>query len=612
MRDFDVLKHLSVFSVALGVIAAATHANPTIDHLAPANSIVVAGVNDFSRTLKSLKGTPLWALWKSEEVTAMFEEPLHKFHEEFGDVLTDLGIDADELSWPLGPVGLAIFPGSPRDDDSGPGFLAMADYGIKAHQMNRVVNTLLDRFREEQQIEIPEQDILGRTVYTIDLGSLAGDQFDLDLDDFDQNIIGMPPMLDPQEMMDQFSVAYYVRDGRRFMLCSDLGVLRDALELVDEDARSELSGRADFQGAMGQLGAVDGYAVLLLGDLAGMMPGDPMVMMVQMMFTQIVGDIQALGFGFRFGGGDDDVMVEETFGVYMPNGKSGLTKLLAQETPHGTVPGFVGPNSISYGRFNFRFDGVMAFLREVGAANPMIGAQLDQILVEYGPTIDKVCSALGPEIHTVATLSWPLKIDSIKTLWAIESSRPGDIEAVLAEYAGGLGLESRDFLGHRIYSMDGNFGMPGMLPEMMPAGEGFSIGFGGGYVMLGNTSVVEDGLRATARADMPRLDDNPAYRRAMRAMSSPRSVGWGVLDLVDYLEYFKGLGPMVNQQVIEQMKQWNPDDARQLEQDFADAGDMPWANFDVRMLDRYMGPISWEIRSRDDGFVLSYVVMEPE
>ena len=56
--------------------------------------------------------------------------------------------------------------------------------------------------------------------------------------------------------------------------------------------------------------------------------------------------------------------------------------------------------------------------------------------------------------------------------------------------------------------------------------------------MLGNTSVVEDGLRVMARADMPSLDDDPAYRRAMRAMSSPRSVGWGVVDLVDYLEYF--------------------------------------------------------------------------
>ncbi len=610
MRDLDVFQHISVFSIALGVTAAATHASPTIDHLAPANSIVVAGVNDFRKVLKSLKSTPLWSLWTSDDFTAMFEEPLEEFHEEFGKVLDELGLDADDVSWPQGPVGLAIFPGSPQDPDAGPGYLAMADYGIKAHRMNRVVNAVLDRVREEQQIEIPEQEVLGRTVYTIDLRSLAGEQLVFDADDFGLDDMSMLPMLDPQEMMDQFNTAYYVRDGRRFMLCSDLGVLRNALEFVDEDGQSELADRADFLGAVGQLGVVDGYAVVLLGELAGLMPGGPMAMMVQMMFQQIVGDVQAVGFGFRISDGDDGVMVEETIGVYMPNGKAGLSKLFAHETPHGTVPRFVGPGSVSYGRFNFRFDGIMGFLRDVAAANPMLGAQLDQMLVEYGPTIDKVCSALGPEIHTVATLTRPLKIDSLKTLYAIESTRPGEIEAVLAEYAAGLGLESRDFLGHRIYSMEGN--PLGIVPEMMPGGEGFSIGFGGGYVMLGNTSVVEDGLRAMARADMPGLDDDPAYRRALRAMSSQRSVGWGVVDLVDYIEYFKGLGSMMNRQVLQRMKQWDPDDARQLEHDFADVPELPWANFDVRTLDRYMGPLAWEIRSRDDGFVMRYVVMQPE
>ena len=39
---------------------------------------------------------------------------------------------------------------------------------------------------------------------------------------------------------------------------------------------------------------------------------------------------------------------------------------------------------------------------------------------------------------------------------------------------------------------------------------------------------------------------------------------------------------------------------------------MPWADFDVSMLDRYVGPISWEIRSLDDGFVVRYMVLAPD
>ena len=603
---------MSMLSAAVCFCAAASAAQPTIERLAPENSIVIAGVDDFQKSLKALKGTPLWSLWESDEITQMLAEPLEELNDELDETLEELDLERDDISWPQGPVGLAIFPGSPDDPESGPGYLAMADYGVKAMQMNRIFHALMDRAVEEHDVEIPEHEVLGRTVYAVNLGELASDGLDADpaeqLED-----LGLPamPMMDPAEMMDQVSVAYIVRDGRRFMASSDLDILRDALELVDDDSRSGLSDRADFQGAVGQLGRTDAYTVVLLRDLAGLMPGDPTIMMAQMMFQQIVGDIQGLGFGVRFGEGE--VMIEETMAVYMPNGKTGLTTLLDHETPQGKVPPFVGPECVAYSRINFRFDGVMGFMRSVGAMNPMIGAQLNPMLEQFGPTIEKVCAALGPEVHSTVKIARPMTLDSLKTLYAIESSRPADVEAVLVEYAGGMGLEPRDFLGHRIYSMDINpmaMGMGGGMGGM--DAEGFSIGFGGGYVMLGNTSAVEDGLRATAKADMPALVDDAGYRRAVRALSAPRSIGWGVMSLVDYMDYFINLGEMVNEQVIEQMKEWDPEYARQMQEELAAEPAMPWEDFDVRMLDDYVGPISWEIRSRDDGFVVRYMVLAPE
>ena len=603
----NVFKHMTVLSAVICVGATSSFAQVTIERLAPRNSIVVTGVDNFQKSLKAIKSTPLWALWESEEVSEMLHGPLGDMHDEFNEALDELDLDVDDLSWPQGPVGLAIYPGSPNDPESGPGYLAMADYGIKAMRMNRILEALLDRAREKHDLEIPEQDILGRTVYSINLAELADDSLDLDaVEQFGE--MGMPPMIDPDQLMDWFSVAYIVRDGRRFMVSSNLNVLRDALELVDEDGRSGLSDRADFQGAMGQLGETDGYTLVLFRDLARLMPGDPTVMMAQMFFKQIVGDIQALGFGVRIGEGD--VMIEETVGVYMPNGKTGLTALISHETPQGRAPAFVGPGCMAYSRLNFRFDGVMDFIRDLGAMNPMIGAQLNPMLEQYGPMIEKVCAALGPEMHITVRITRPMTLDSLKTLYAIESSRPGDIEAVLAEYAAGMGLEARDFLGHRIYSMDFNLMAMGMGEGM--GGEEFSIGFGGGYVMIGNTSAVEDGLRASARADLPGLVDNPAYRRAVRSLSAPRSVGWGVMSMVDYVDYFKNLGTMLNKQVIEQMKEWDPEYARQMEQEFADGPGMPWDDFDVGMLDRYVGPIAWEIRSLDDGFVVRYRVLAPD
>ena len=598
---------MTVWSLALASTATASSAAPTIEQLAPENSIVVVSVDKFQRMLTRLKGTPLWGLWTSQEIEMLIEEPLDEVKEALDDALDELDLELDELSWPQDSAGFAIFPGAPQDPDSGLGFLAMADYGVKAHQMNRVINAVLDSIREERRIEIPEQEILGRTVYTLDLSELAGGELDLGVgEDFGMVI---PPMFDPDAMIDKVSAAYYVRDGRRFMVCSDLKVLRSALEIVDEDGDSGLGRRPDFRGALGQLGTVDGYAVVLLRDLAALMPGDPMIMMAQMMFQQIVGDIQALGVGVRIDAGD--AMVQETIGVYMPNGKTGLTSLLDRETPQGKVPAFVDPDAVAYSRFNFGFDGVMGFLRGVAVTNPMLGMQFNEFLLEYGPTIEKVCSAIGPEVHSVVTITRPMQLDSLKTLYAIESRRPEDVEAVLTEYAGQMGLVSRDFLGHRIYSMDFNPMAMGMGGGM-PGGDGYSIAFGGGYVMLGNTSVVEDALRAAARGDMPSLRDDPAYRRALRALGASRSVGWGVVSVVDYLQYFQGLGSMVNEQAIEQMKQWDPEQARELQRELANEPEAPWEDFDLRMLNRYLGPVSWEFRSREDGFVGKYMVLVPE
>ena len=41
-----MIKQLSVLSIGLGIVATSSAAQPTIDHLAPENSVVVVSVND--------------------------------------------------------------------------------------------------------------------------------------------------------------------------------------------------------------------------------------------------------------------------------------------------------------------------------------------------------------------------------------------------------------------------------------------------------------------------------------------------------------------------------------------------------------------------------------
>jgi len=605
-----VIKHPILWSLALGLTAAAAaEAPPSIDRLAPDNSVLILSVDNFQEALTRFQKTQLWELWQSEQIQALVAEPLETCSEELDQALQELGLDADALAMPQGPVGFALFPPPPNKPEAGPGFMMMADFGAHSFKINRIVDALIKNAEADHDVEFDERDVLGRTVYSLDLSALELDNaLELEEPDFGP-MSPLPPMPDPEDMLTAFDKLHYVRDGRRFMISSSFGALRDALEVIDEDGQTRLAEHPDFRAARAQLGPVDAYGVLLIGNLGRMVGGaDPMFMMVQQMFTSLVGDIRALSFGVRLDG--TTAMVEETFAVYMPDGTSGLTALLDTGTPRRAVPSFVGPDAVAYSRVNFEFAGVPGFLRMIGQTNPMLGPQIDQFLFDHGARIEKVCGNLGPEVHSVMTLTRPINLSSLKTLYAIRSSQPDQVEAVLAEYAPMMGFQPRDFVGNRIYSLDFDpfMAAAGMMPM---EGEGFSIGFGGGYVMLGTTSMVEDGLRADGGAQLPTLTDDPAHERAIAALSETRVVAWGVVDIVDYVEFFTDVAELTQQQLIEQMKQWDPEYADEMQRELDAQEPMPWDDLDPKLLRQYIGPLSWLVQAREDGFVGKYLLLEP-
>ncbi len=611
------LRHTSAFLPAFG-LAAAAFAEPTIERIAPENSVVVAGIANAGQTLDRFRQTGLWKLWRSKAVQDLVAEPLEEFEEELTQALHELGVEEEEgeqqgVPCPQGPVGLAIFPVAGADPMAGGdaeqsriGYMLMGDYGTAAPRMGRIVEALLEKARKDG-LELREQEVLGRTVYSFDLsapeaGAALGQPLDEDMEDWegDEDFGGMMPAPDPAEFLRSLGHVQYCRDGSRFLVSSDPEALHKALEIIDEDGRSGLDARQDFQAAMRQLGPTDGYALLLVRDLWGGLipPDDPMMMMVQGMIKSVVGDIRALGLGMRVGSGE--TMVEDTFAVYMPSGKAGLTALMDLETPQGTLPPFVSPQAVVYGRGNFRFAGITPFLRSVAQTNPLIGAEINRMLAENGPMIERLCGALGPRVHTITTLSRPITMDSLRELYAIECGRPADVEAVLAEHAADWGLTSRDFMGNRIYSM--NFGEMAMMFGGPIGTEDIAIGVGGGHMFVGSAPVVEDALRAGARKSGPSFADDPDFKRAQRVLKAQKCVGWGVVNLPGYLEYMKEIPDLYMKQMIAE----DPEHAGMM-----GGADPAWGGFDVKMIAKYIGPLCWEVRSRDDGFAGRYVLLPP-
>ncbi len=364
--------------------------------------------------------------------------------------MEELGVEEDSLVGPQGTVGIAVFPVMQEDlDATVPGFLFLADFGDDADKTGKLIDAVIAKAEEELDLEYEEQEILGRPVYSFDLSDMDAESiFDAEETEMDQP--ATMPVPDPTDVFEMVSALHYVRDGTRFIVCTDLETLSDALEAIDGDDRAGLEKHEDYQAVVDRLGEVDAYAVLLTRDIARVVGGaEPMMaQMFQSMIQMILGDIKALGFGVRLDG--PAAMFEETFAVYMPNGKAGLTALMDTEAPRRDLPPFVGPEALGYTSMNFEFDGVMDLVRSIGRMNPMLQATIDQLLDEYGTTIENVLAALGPQIHSTVTLSRPIDLSSMKSLYAIECTKPDVIEQVLAEHAGQLGFEPRDFLGRRI------------------------------------------------------------------------------------------------------------------------------------------------------------------
>jgi hypothetical protein len=606
-----VFKHMSIWSVP--VIAVAAHAGPDIARLAPEDSVAIVSVSNAAKSVERLKETGLWELWESDAVKVLRAEAAEMGTEMLDELLEELGVERDDLALPDGPVGIAFFPVMDDDFMTRPAFLLTADYGSNAEKMNRIVDAAIKKAEDEENVEFDRGEILGRKVLSFDLAEFedaAGDLGGMPRDpfaDFDQ--------LDEFEDVEgagsaPFEKVHFVRDDDMFLLASHLEPLGAALETIDGEDATGIEDEEGFQGVMRQIGTCDVYAVMLTENLIDLVAeGDPMGMMVEGMVRDIVGDIHGIGLGIKID--TPGAMVEERFSLYMPEGRNGLMALLDTETPRGRIPSFVGPQVVSYGSINFEFDGLIDLIRQIGQTNPMTQQQIDMFLAEHGEEIELVTSALGPDMHSISTVSKPIRVDSVKSVTAIRCRQPTEVEQVLVKYAGGF-LEARDFLGHRIYSVPMNMMAMAAGPAMGPQADGFSIGFGAGYAFAGTTSMVEDCLRSSGRDDMPGFADNPAFKRALRALPPGDSVAWGDTDIVEYLEYIKVIDLLMQEQMIEQMEMWNPEYADEMRREMEAQPPPPWRDFDIDIVRRYVGPTAWDMRVDDDGFICTMSVMPAE
>ncbi len=586
------------------LLSAPAYSQFTIEQLAPENTIIVTGSDDVGNAFERVKRTSLWRLWKSKEIQDMTAEVMEEMASNLKTMYEELGVDEDALIPPDGAAGFAL--NTLTDEETGASHIALfafADYGENADKFSELIDAFIQKIEEDNDLEFDEEELLGRTVRVIEIP----EQMDEDMDeDFGFDDFGGNPFLpDVGAITDQVSVIYYLREGSLFLAASDLDNLRPALEAIDGEEAEVLGNREDFHEARNQLGEVDGYGLILTRDFGDLMAAVDDSGMIQMMIGQsveaLIGKIGAIGYGYHMDG--RTAMLEQTMTIYMPEGKGGIFALMDMETPRSDLPSFVGTDAISYTSVNFKFDGVLEFIRNVINSNPMLAMQLGPQMPAIEEFINGFCNPLGSRMHLVGTIRRPIEADSMNTVVAIECRNQEQFEEFIVESGSALGMEPRDFLGHRIYVMDQlGQGMGMALPSI-------SLGIGGGFLFLGTSVGVEQALRTTGQKHLAGLADDEEYQRAISALADGLQVGWGYSDYLTSLEVTRQVARKTMKESIEQMEEFDPEMAAEMKEELEEAGNV-LDKLDVKLLKRFLGPSSWSVRSTDRGFVMTTLLLD--
>jgi len=595
---------VSTFILCSGASAFAADV-PPIEKLVPDKTVVLVGVKNMDGTMERMKKTGLWQLWDNPKMKDAFASTLKDMTTDLDKMYEELGVEKDSLVPPSGAVGFAMF--SVMNEELGTpemGFLMTADYGDNADKTAKLIEASLAKGEKDGKLEVEVKETDGRTITTIDLSKMQ-EQAEPDdgMDDMDG--MGENPV---EAFGGDITKMHFVREGNTFILSSSMTSLADALDTVDGKGKTGVTDRAEFVNLSGKVGDGDAYGFVFTRDIMDMVAPMDQMGIAQMMVPTIrtmVGKVDGYGWGMKLDG--TTAMAEQRLAVLMPDGKAGLTSLMDTPLPAGKLPAFVGPDAISYSAFNFEFAGLMEVIRKVVNSNPMLAMQAGEMLPQIEPIVNQFTATMGSQVHRAGTLTRPLTETSSQSLMGIECIKPQDFENLFGGMAGQMGLESRDFLGQRIYSMD-----PAMMGDMMPMGGGptepISIGLGGGFILIGSTPAVEQSLRASGQAEQASLSSNAEFQRAVATINRDNAVAWGYYSTVDSMEAQMFTQKAAMKSMIDSMKEFDPEMAAEAEKEMQESMKM-FDAFDFAEIRKIIGPSAWQVSSVEDGYVAEFFLL---
>ncbi|MAT80773.1 MAG: hypothetical protein CMJ29_03895 [Phycisphaerae bacterium] len=575
----------------------------SIEQVAPEHSVLVMSLDEVGGMMDRIMETPAGQNMKPiEDVRDRFMDGLpESMSDAFGESMESTE-DFIKMMSDM-KMGLAIYPEvDPETTAVTIGFTMFMDLGEAGKPMGKLWDEAMEQAEEEDSerfeiIEVAETDVI-----RIDMQDEEMEEED---DPFGGGMGrgGMGMGMDIENAMPDRS--YMVRVEDNIMISTSRSQMARMLDIVaGQEIEGGLGESTIWKGMTGYIGERGLRMILLtdhLGELMGAFGQPFIVNMMRPTVAAMFGKIEALGFAVE--SAESPALATFRMGAWIPEGKTGLMKLMSKNTPREPIPAWVTAETVDYGRLNFDFEGVISWLNDVIDSNPMLAMQAGQMMEQMEPMMDKVLSGIGNRIQMSSSISYPLTAESINSLWNMPAKDGKAFTDAMAEMAPQMGFEPRDFQGHQIYSMD----MGGMMGAMGGGSMEMAVAVGGGDIFMGSLPAVEQSLRSVGKRSSEDSEISKKFASVEQYFSSEPVVYWQVGDLGTKMAAEAEVNSMMWSSELDELQAEDPELAAELAEMMGEDDD---ASF-IESVTKWFGVTGLEIMSVEDGFKGQGWVLSP-
>lgn len=600
----------------MGLSVSALAADIAITDLAPKDSFLVVSIDDYAQMRAAFDRTGFKEIWTDPGVQKWFDRQAEQFLSDFEQMLDDLGLEQEDLKSPKGMAGGAMWLTMNEENELHPHMIIAADYADEAQAMHDVMVRVMDEGVERDRITLDEEEYAGVTIYQITPLEVEDEEGDVEAEEWEWEDDGGMFDLEDEEI-------YYARAGEMILYSSNKRALENSIDRIETGkVLATIDENPDYARSLAQIGRHHMSASFLVSPMldamkraeeaAGEEMDDEFAMMMPdpMMLMDVAGitAVKAVSFGVNFDA--DAGMLEQTWSIICPE-KRGMIALLDNPPATNTPPAFVTSDATSFTSFQFRFADLLPKVREMAETLPEeMGQQVLQGLGMAEQMIGPVLAQLDPQMVIAQSYTRPFAPDSQKMLVAIKAKDQAALsDAVVGLVNSGMvPLQSRDFLGNTIWEVNPAMGM----------GEGqFALGLGSGHMFIGQTTEIENALRA-AGAEGSSLAEDEDFQAAAKAVGTS-GLGFTFTDMrttIEYLDWtMRNYEKIVRAEFSGPEWQDDPDMKEFAEEMIQDAlENMPAWMQDAPPLDviiRNIGDMAGQMKSTPDGFIMRSVVLRP-